>query len=129
MSDMTVTDAATGLTWEKLTEDEGIHCVRDRYTWDNATAVKIAALNEANFAGHSDWRLPTNGELLTLVDYERWSPACRSRFAPMQSGYYWSSWTYQGRPNSAFGVYFLDGTTGALGKTILTYVRAVRAAS
>ena len=52
----TITDDSTGLVWEKLTSDATIHDVGNFYTWADAFA-KIAALNTANFAGHSDWQI------------------------------------------------------------------------
>lgn len=66
--DGTITDNATGLMWEKLTDDGTIHDKDNSYTWANAFAVKIAALNTANFAEHNDWRLPNVNELQTLAD-------------------------------------------------------------
>ena len=124
---LTTTDNTTGLTWENLTEDDGINCVRHRYTWDNATAVKIAALNEANFAGHDDWRLPTLDELLSLVDHGRHNPACRPEFLPTRSNFYWSSSTDQLDLGDAWVVFFLLGLKYAGYKTTGFHVRAVRA--
>lgn len=46
-----------------------------------------------------------------------------------QSNNYWSSSTYQDNPNNAWFVYFNFGDTGALNKTLGSFVRAVRAGS
>ncbi len=58
--DGTITDAATGLTWMKADAGKGM---------DWPTALKYAGSME--FAGHSDWRLPSAKELQSLVDYSR----------------------------------------------------------
>jgi hypothetical protein len=64
--DGTVTDAATGLMWQQKDGALGM---------DFPTAKAYAeAQNKVNSLGHNDWRLPTNKELQTLVDYTR-SPA------------------------------------------------------
>ena len=57
--DGTVTDVETNLVWQKDSAPE-------RITWSEAQEY-IQDLNEANFAGHNDWRLPTSDELLTLM--------------------------------------------------------------
>jgi hypothetical protein len=57
--DGTVTDASTGLVWQK----EG-----SRYALNfNKVDGYIRGLNERRFAGHTDWRLPTAEELASLL--------------------------------------------------------------
>ncbi|NIR16418.1 MAG: DUF1566 domain-containing protein, partial [Desulfobacterales bacterium] len=57
--DGTVTDRETNLIWQKDTAPE-------RITWPEAEQY-IQQLNEDGFAGHNDWRLPSNEELSTLI--------------------------------------------------------------
>ncbi|MGD8915792.1 MAG: DUF1566 domain-containing protein [Syntrophobacterales bacterium] len=57
--DGTVTDGETNLVWQKDQAPE-------RMTWPEAQQY-VDQLNAENFASHSDWRLPTNQELLTLM--------------------------------------------------------------
>jgi hypothetical protein len=59
---LTVIDTEAQLEWEQKTEDPGLHDVTDTYAVADA-ANWIVQLNSANFAGHNDWRLPTEGEL------------------------------------------------------------------
>jgi len=141
--DGTITDNTTGLMWEKLTDDGTIHDVDTSSTWDQAFQ-KIADLNAANFAGHSDWRLPNVNELQSLADYGRNSPAIDpvfndgvdsfTRFTPSPNinslaPFYWSSTTSDFLPLFAWGVSFNFGTVIfniSLDKPDGNFVRAVR---
>ena len=133
--DGTITDDATGLMWEKLTDDGSIHDKDNTYNWDNAFLVKIADLNTAPcFAGQCDWRLPNVNELQTLADYGRFNPAIDPAFnngldSFTRSSVYWSSTTSAGSPGLAWGVIFADGFVRAIGMSNFGFVRAVRGGS
>jgi hypothetical protein len=79
--DGTISDVGSGLTWEKLSDDDSIHD-KDNvdYTWSQALA-KIASLNAGAFAGYSDWRIPNVRELETLVNLGNSDPAVPGLFA------------------------------------------------
>ena len=66
--DNTITDTVTNLMWKKcaegLTDADCDKGVIKKYTL--AEAMEFAQNTE--FAGHSDWRIPTYSELRTLVD-------------------------------------------------------------
>lgn len=136
--DGTVSDSRTHLTWEKLSDDGSIHDGDDTYTFNNA-ATKIAALNAAGgFAGHTDWRVPTVHELMTLARPGS-TPAVAPEFntgcvpgctvltcSCNQSTHYWSSTIAQ--PGGWLGTYVTGGVH--FGSQILLYrVRAVRGGS
>ncbi len=142
--DGTVTDAATGLTWEKMSDDGTIHDKDNTYTWLNAFAVKIAALNaEGGFAGHTDWRLPNIRELHSIVNFGDADPAVANLFhrqctpnctvlacsCTSSTTYGWSSTTYTDWEQSAWCVDFYDGYISANGKGGNLVVRAVRGGS
>ncbi len=57
--DGTVSDNVTGLMWQ---QDPGT-----KLTWPEAIE-RLAQMNETEFAGYSDWRIPTIKELFSLVD-------------------------------------------------------------
>ena len=60
--DGTITDRATGLMWQKSGSSGA-------KLWKRARTY-VKQLNEDQFAGYSDWRLPTIDELASLVERE-----------------------------------------------------------
>lgn len=141
--DGTITDLETGLMWEKKSDDESIHDKDTEYFWDDAVAVHVAGLNNASFAGYTDWRLPSVKELLSIIDYEQLDPAVNSVFhsgcvtgctvttcSCTRSFFYWSSTSGAAGPFNAWYVDFNAGLVGAIGKpSFLHKVRAVRGGS
>jgi len=142
--DGTITDSNTGLMWEKLDDNDanGIHDWNNLYTWDNAFAVKIAALNAGGgFAGYTDWRLPNRKELDSIVNLGNANPAVSPAFntgctpgcavtscSCTQSNRYGSSSSFAFNPASVWHVSFDHGfdTAGSKNGPSFTYVRAVR---
>ena len=97
--DGTVSDDSTGLMWEKKTDhptgSADVHNVTYRYSWSapqvtgtepdgTAFTMFLRILNENQFAGHSDWRLPTRQELLSIVarDLEESAIGAMLKLAP-----------------------------------------------
>lgn len=58
--DGTVSDNITGLMW---LQDPG-----EKLTWPEAVE-KLSTINEENYLGYSDWRIPSMKELYSLVDF------------------------------------------------------------
>ena len=95
--DGTITDAATGLMWEK--DDNGTGVI-----WQDA----LSTCEGLDKAGYDDWRLPNAKELQSIVDYSRSpdttsSPAIDPVFTCTQItneagqpdyAFYWSSTTH-----------------------------------
>ena len=126
--DGTVTDSVTGLMWEQVPPEAF-------YSWPEAQAYA----DELELAGHTDWRLPTMKELLSLADFNGSSrpvidlpyidtdfftihdplevttfiPANTARTKRNIDGQFWSSDAYVGRTinndSSTFGFNFIDG--------------------
>lgn len=137
--DGTITDNATGLMWEVLTNDGSVHDWNNVYTWTNAFAGKLDTVNGAAFAGHSDWRVPNRFELETLLNLEE-DPAVHAEFktaCPLNctesscsctaSSFYWSSTSYYpGLTNYAQRVSMAGGSVDYEPKSSTEYVRLVR---
>jgi hypothetical protein len=65
--DGTITDHATGLTWQQADSTSGMD-------WHDA----LVYAEDLSLAGHTDWRLPNAKELQSIVDYSRSPDATRS---------------------------------------------------
>lgn len=92
--DGTVSDNATGLTWQQA--DDGV-----TRNWQEA----LENCETLALAGYTDWRLPNVKELQSIVDYTRNDPALDTRvFTQTDSdGWFWSSTTHgDGVDNAAY---------------------------
>ena len=101
--DGTVTDNLTGLMW---TQNANIMQSRDpsfdtnnvigdgAVTWFRALEY-VAKLNNENYLGHTNWRLPNKRELRSLCDYSIDNPSLPLGY-PFTNweNAYWSSTTY-----------------------------------
>ncbi|MGH7789398.1 MAG: DUF1566 domain-containing protein [Candidatus Binatia bacterium] len=137
--DGTISDRRTGLMWEKLGNDGGIHDRDDSAAWADAFA-KVATLNATGFAGHSDWRLPNVNELQSLVNYGAAAltvfpafdgscvPGCAVTDCSCTPAVgHWTSTSRQGAGASAWTIDFASGAVAPANKlATLLAVRAVR---
>jgi hypothetical protein len=150
-----VRDNSTGLVWEHKTTDGALHDVNYRYSWLNsdtsvnggnaganadvsqcnstllwlpcATEYLVSIVNERGLCGATDWRLPTQMELLTLVHSGNQNPTIDTSFFPNTAPVpYWSSTTYAMSPLKAWGVHFGYGAAHAELKSAPNAVRLVR---
>ncbi|CAK0769356.1 exported hypothetical protein [Gammaproteobacteria bacterium] len=146
-----VRDNVTSLMWEVKTADNGPRDYTWTYTWyDSNTSTNggsvgtanggdcystgrcdtekyVADVNGASLCGHSDWRMPTKRELLSLVDYSTTSPGIdRDYFQNTQGWYFWSSSASAYYPDYAWDVCFGGDDTGYGAKNYTYYVRLVR---
>lgn len=119
--DGTVLDNLTALVWTKDAQQ-----IKGTMTWADA----LAACNDLNFAGHTDWRLPNARELLSLIDYESHDPALPQGhpFDNVQFIFYWSGTTYDASAINAWGVYLCNGYAFNYHKATKAYVWPVRSA-
>jgi len=100
-----VLDNITCLTWEKANP-------ATQGTWQ-ASVDRCAALGTSQYAGFSDWRLPTRVEMASIVDVTQGSKGYAPIFT-VTSGYYdTASWWYETiTGQSTAGFHFGYGTNG-----------------
>jgi hypothetical protein len=121
----TITDNVTGLVWQK--QDDGT-----KKTWADAGAYCDALA----LGGHTDWRLPSDIELMSVVDYGKsigpvmdasdFGLINKTYFPNTKSSYYWSSSTYAYSTGNAWSVSFYKGNVDYDDKSGTDYVRCVR---
>lgn len=153
----TLTDLDTGLMWEKKTgtfvarvtcDTEAAcanpHDVNNTYDWTEDTVAPtgtafgnfLGRLNGAYdgscFAGHCDWRIPTQAELQTILLNSfcfRFLCIDTSIFGPTAGSLYWVVDTVAATPEFARFMSFLPDFgdfPGYRGKELFEFVRAVR---
>lgn len=127
--DLTVTDNATGLVWQKCfkgrnnnaacTDDPGI---ADTATWADA----ITYCSSLGLAGKT-WRLPSRQELETLPDYSLANPSINTSIFPstVAASNNWSSTTVAANAANAWYIGFGGGDVNPIVKTTAYYVRCV----
>jgi len=116
---LTVIDPDTGLEWERYGSVNKVNWVD---TFDYRTS-----LNQMNFAGHSDWRIPSRFELESLLNLDEFNP-CIKNIPDIQhfSDIYWSSTAYVSITGFVWTVNFYNGGVGGDSTINSFYVRLVR---
>ncbi len=146
-----ILDNVTGLMWENKADDGGLHDKDWTYSWYDPDYTKnggddgamnwgecggtlstvdtyhfIEHINNIKFCGYDDWRMPTQEELISIVNFGAYAPAIDSLFFPYtQNGRYWSSSSTVAGSYSWY-VNFYYGTNNDEVKGIDHYVRLVR---
>jgi Protein of unknown function (DUF1566) len=123
----TVYDTKTKLTWQQTTSS-------GTYTWGSASTAGTAQNACAGVDGGS-WRVPTVGELLTIVDYSYSAsgPPCTTPLidptafpgTACDTPYWTSTPVANSTPQLAWFVGFSDGNTNNDAPTTTNYVRCV----
>lgn len=95
--------------------------VSPTFKWEEA----ISYCEELNLNGMG-WRLPNINELESIVDYSKNNPSIKSSFLNTTPLNYWSSSTNNTSKNSAWTIFFRNGSTANPVKTGKYYARCVR---
>lgn len=113
-----IKDTRTNLMWEDTPH------VRETKTTQSRAKEYCS---ELKLGGFEDWRPPTIHELLTIVDYNRVSPAILKAFSYTEDeSFYWTK-THVADENDAFwGVNFKRGASSKASEYYERYVRCVR---
>jgi hypothetical protein len=123
--DESVTDRLTGLMWAQdanlmLTRDPDF----DTLTWVDGSVTWIRALdyitklNNENYLGYNDWRMPNRNEMTSLIDFgfDHFALPERNPFTNLyghnSEGMYWTSTTCVDEPDRAWVILLRDGLMG-----------------
>ena len=151
-----VQDNHTGFIWEVKTL-AGLHHSKYTYTWYSTdittnggadgtpnssidchdyananakfcnTQAFVARVNAASLCGHNDWRLPSRGELQSIVDYSKVNPAIDTDYFPnSDEKSYWSSSAVAVDSDYAWFVFFSYGDVSNVSRSNDLRVRLVR---
>lgn len=152
---------ATGLMWEVKTTAGDLRDMGHRYSWYNSSGVNdggdaglsnaggpggtpfcvnntecdtekyVAAVNAAGLCGYTDWRLPDEEDLRSIVDFS--VPASgptrnieADYFPNTFPGFYWSSSSSAGDGSKAWIINFNSGANQPVNKSSDNKVRLVR---
>jgi hypothetical protein len=124
-------DKVTGLIWEIKT-DTGLRGYKKTYTnLSNGASTDasgfVAAVNTKGLCGAADWRLPTVGELQSIVNYGAGAKADVNWFPLTRKTWYWTSDIYAGNASYAWLVNFGNGDVNYGYRGNSSAVRLVRA--
>ena len=123
-----VLDNVTGLQWQGCAGGTtGDACAAGdaaKYDWDAA----LAYCDSLSWSGYSNWRLPDELELDSLVDFSRTYPSIDiTAFPGTLRTFFWSSSSYVTKEFNAWRVNFDVGGMDYLGHKLYTYrARCVR---
>ncbi|MDH5387681.1 MAG: DUF1566 domain-containing protein [Gammaproteobacteria bacterium] len=129
-----VEDINNGLIWEVKSKDSGMHDKNNSYTWLQPSSTEISqgvadggkckgdtdcdtlsyvqAINEQNYCGYSDWRLPTREEMLSIVSYksaDSMATINNDYFPETLPSWYWTASSNEEHAEHAWYVLFRNG--------------------
>ncbi len=125
----TVIDTWTGLEWRRCAagqtwDGESCYEIGERKTFEKARATCAE-----EYAGHSDWRLPTIRELFSLINPCGADPAAYSTAFPRTpQSVFWSETEFPDIESRHWSVSFIYGWTDPLDDSELSRIRCVRKA-
>jgi len=122
-----VKDQTTGLIWEVKTDDGSIHDKDNQYGYYYLEEKFIGRLNQNNFGGFSDWRIPEIAELNSLTNILFYRPSINTQYFPNTStSEYWTATPHVNDTSQGWCVSFVHGNDSIQSRQSSFYVRAVR---
>lgn len=123
-----VTDNQTGITWMRCAIGQswnGSTCVGKATTYDWQSAMsRVKKINDSNYAGHHDWRLPYIPELASIVERQCFNPRVNlTVFPATPSISFWSGMERMGYANMAYALDFGGGNATPKDKAIKGAIR------
>lgn len=117
-NDGTVTDQQTKLMWMQ-------NPLEARFTFDEAEQAAKRLNSQKGFAGHKDWRVPSQEELYTLISKDNDPPICQKAF-PNTPRWFWSSTSSTSNTYEALIISLTSGASMSINKSDCNHVRLVR---
>lgn len=149
-----VEDPNTGLVWEVKSGDGDLHDKHNLYSWHDPakeggvagvadggrcdgdvecdTHAFIQAINEENYCGYSNWRLPTREEMLSIVRIGGAGTAATidsDYFPQALPSWYWTATSNENYPDYAWYLLFRNGIALSDVKVRPKHLRLVRSDS
>ena len=146
-----VENTNNGLIWEVKSKNGGVHDKNNSYSWFQPSATEIPqgradggqckgdtqcdtlsyvqTINQQNYCGYSDWRLPTREEMLSIVTFENTTSSVTINsdyFPETLPSWYWTASSNANHPEHAWYVLFRNGITINDLKERPKHVRLVR---
>lgn len=118
-NDGTVTDQQTKLMWMQS-------ALEDTFTFEAAQQAVKNLNAQQGFAGHMDWRMPNQDELLSLVVEGNYPSTCKEAFPDTPAGWFWTSSPYIENSFCAWTIYFGYGGVYVSDQYYFNHVRLVR---
>lgn len=113
-----VIDEQKGLMWQDIPANKELF-----FTWEEAKEY----CEDLRFYGYEDWWLPSEDQIVTLVDMSRkMGRRIKKGFRQFRPAPYWTSTTYAFNAPHAWYVDFYDGFSKSVEKERHLYVRCVR---
>lgn len=131
LSNDTVTDTKTGLTWMRCAVGQswdGTTCVGmpRHVNWQQAIDM-ARTMNDSGYAGSKDWRVPVVPELASIVELHCFNPRVNTDVFPRTpSAQFWTSMEKMGAQDYAYTLDFGGGSAGPTLKTADGSLRLVR---
>ncbi len=114
----TLVDEKTYLMWQDVPENKGVI-----HTWKDAKEY----CEELEEEGFDDWWLPSEDELVSIVDTSRKSGRMiKKGFIYFKPRFYWTSTTYAWNAPHAWAISFKDGYSISIEKDRQLHARCVR---
>jgi len=111
-------DENTYLMWQDVPENKGVI-----HTWKDAKEY----CEELDEGGFDDWWLPSESELVSIVDTSRQKGRMIQKgFIYFKPRYYWTSTTYTWNAPHAWAISFNDGYSISIEKQRQLHARCVR---
>jgi len=111
-------DEKTYLMWQDVPENKGV-----LHTWNDAKEY----CEELDDGGFDDWWLPSEAELVTIVDTSRAKGRMIQKgFVYFKPRYYWTATTYAWNAPHAWAISFKNGYSMSIEKERQLHARCVR---